>query len=356
MMYCRLISELAATTPQRLILATSSDTLGSAEFRTHMHHLMQEIEIFDLGPLPETANMAFQRSILKSIDELKSIYRDAKILVMEGDKFVLPLGLFRMRHRRDITVLIMRAPDFDRGINKAAMTSWIKRLGMAISRFRGVKVKVLAPALRAAPSYEYRGFSAVPDPVDLASTPESIERYRHEVGVDDARVWIGVFGHISPRKNLDLVIDALGSCGATDYGLLVAGKIDESELSRCSSSIRKFRDAGGEIIFDSRLLSDGDLDSAIGCVSVVAIAHSSEGPSGILGKAAAAGVNVAAAGALSLREDIDRLRAGFWSPLTVDAFAQALRNAATHEKFEKSDLANGRDFATALTSMETSEM
>lgn len=356
MVYCRLISELAATTPHPLILATSSDTLSSAEFRTHMHHLVQGIGIIDLGPLAQSAGITYQRNILKSIDELKSTYPDAKILVMEGDKFIIPLGLFRTRYRRDITVLIMRAPIFDWDIKKGTVAGLIKRLGMAISRSRGVTVKVLAPALRAAQSYEYRGFSAVPDPVDLASTPESIDRYRQEVGVGGDRVWVGVFGHVSPRKNLDLVIDALGRCGAPDYGLLVAGKIDEIELSRCSDSIEKFREAGGEIVFDSRLLSDGDLDSAIGCVSVVAIAHSSEGPSGILGKAAASGVNVAAAGALSLKEDIARLRAGFWSPLTVDAFAQALRSAAAHEKSGKRELANGRDFAAALTSMETSEM
>lgn len=320
-----------------------------------MRHVLPEIEIYDLGPLAKNVNLAFQRGIVQSVNKLKDMYPDAMILVMEGDKFVAPLGLLRTAHRRDITVLIMRAPEFSWMPNKAAVTNWIKRAGIAISRLRGVTIKVLAPALRAAESYEYRGYSAVPDPVDLASTPASIDRYRHDVGLDSDRVWIGVFGHISPRKNLDLVIDAVATCGASDFGLLVAGKVDESELTRCSSSIQKFRDAGGKIIFDSRLLSDDDLDAAIGSVSVVAIAHTSEGPSGILGKAAASGVTVAAAGALSLKEDINRLQAGLWSPLNVEAFAYILRNAV-NEKSEKRDLANGHDFALALISTDTSRM
>jgi hypothetical protein len=103
-------------------------------------------------------------------------------------------------------------------------------------------------------------------------------------------------------------------------------------------------------VFDSRLLSDSELDSAIASVAVVAIAHSSEGPSGILGKAAASGVAVAAAGAVSLKEDIERLSAGTWAPLTPEAFAKALQHAVAFPRAANAGLANGRDFASSLMS------
>ncbi|MFF1382211.1 glycosyltransferase [Arthrobacter sp. NPDC058288] len=348
MVYCRLISEFALSQSRQVILATSSETIDSTEYETHMKHLSHKISIHDLGPLMPKPSWRYQRKLLRNIDRIVAGDHFAQIIVLEGDKFILPLAAHTTSHRKALTVLVMRAPLKAR---VSGFNNLLKRFGIAVSQRRGVDIKVLAPALKAIHPYRYRGYNAVPDPVDISSTPESIERYRADMNLDMSRLWVGVFGNITPRKNLDLVADAIGKCHSLQYGLLIAGKITQEERSRCDPSLQRLRDSGTAVIFDSRLLSDSELDSAIASVQVVAIAHSSEGPSGILGKAAASGVPVAAAGAVSLREDIERLGAGTWAPLDVDAFADALHGAATSTRKENAGLADGRDFASALLSV-----
>ncbi|MFB9404788.1 glycosyltransferase [Pseudarthrobacter polychromogenes] len=331
-----------------MILATSSETFDAQEFDAHIGVLAEKLEFIDLGSLTlGRPGWDYQRKLLKQIDAVAVDYPTADIVVLEGDKLVVPLALHRKSYSR-MTVLVMRAPAPGMSGFLSGLNNLLKRVGIAISRKRSVNIKVLAPAMRATPPYSFRGYPAVPDPVELTATSESIETYRSEMKLDRARVWVGVFGNITPRKNLDLVAEAIMKCGGKDFGLLVAGKIGNDERNRCDSSLQRLKKAGGAVVFDTRLLTDRELDSAIAAVDVVAIAHSSEGPSGILGKAAASGVSVAAAGALSLKEDIERLDAGAWSPLSSQAFAKALQQANSRSFVDSVELADGPAFASAL--------
>lgn len=354
MMYCRLVSELGMSLSRVIFLASCSETPASREYRTHMQSVSDKVAHIDLGPLKSgRPSLSYQWALLARIKAITKKHPDADVLVLEGDKFVLPLALHSVATPR-LSVLVMRAPGSGAGTPRARLLTVAKKLGIWLVQRRGVDVKVLAPAMRSARSYSFRGYPAAPDPVELTWTKESVNSYRSSLGLSPARRWVGVFGHVTKRKNLDLVAEAVANCGAKQYGLLVAGVISDEERARCSASLKRLTDQGGEVVFDSRLLSDEELDSAIASVDVVAIAHTSEGPSGIFGKAIASGVGVAAAGATSLREDVERLGIGEWSKLNPDDYARALRSAGeAGSRQTLPRLANGNDFASAVLTRPT---
>lgn len=75
------------------------------------------------------------------------------------------------------------------------------------------------------------------------------------------------------------------------------------------------------------------------------VAHSNEGPSGILGKAACLGARVVAAGARNLERDVRVLgSAGCWVPLEVSELSRAFAHAMDSPRPASSIAASTEDF------------
>ena len=103
-----------------------------------------------------------------------------------------------------------------------------------------------------------------------------------------------------------------------------------------------------------RLLSDLELDAAIRRVDCVVLAHSNEGPSGLFGKAAAAGTRIVAAGAASLRADAGAIpEVAAWSPLDVVGLGAELDLARRKPRPDPIQGLSATDFCTALLHIET---
>jgi glycosyltransferase involved in cell wall biosynthesis len=151
---------------------------------------------------------------------------------------------------------------------------------------------------------------------------------REKMDADGSRYWLGVFGAITPRKNLHLIIESI--IEQTDIGLLMAGSIDPQVSKTIAPLLAQFTSNGGKVYQISGPLTDAEFDSAIAAVDCVVAAHSNEGPSSVVLKAVAAGRRLVLAGAKSLQKDAAHLRGqATWSDLDVKALRRAIRQAQT---------------------------
>ncbi|WP_225214525.1 hypothetical protein [Cellulomonas avistercoris] len=191
-------------------------------------------------------------------------------------------------------------------------------------------------------------FPAVPDPIDSELQPMSMPP-ELEVLPEGGKV-VGVVGHITRRKNLDLIARALCLTPSVT-ALVVGGKFEPGELERCQESLAQLSDSGTTVHIVDRSLEDSELAWLIERTAVVVVAHSSEGPSGILGMCAAIGTPVAAAGARSLRGDVRRLRCGTWSRLDELSLAEGIQ-AAERMRPTPALLAGSADFARAMLALD----
>ncbi len=194
------------------------------------------------------------------------------------------------------------------------------------------------------PGMMVRGSNPVPDPVVISTTegglPEEL------VGLDSSRFWFGIVGTIWPRKNPELVVRALKLCSdLPQSGLIVAGHWDPGLWSKFSRLA--LYNSNVDFRFVNRGLSDNELDSTIAWLDCVVVAHTNEGSSGILGKAAAVGTRVAAAGARSLREDVQAI-GGTWCRLKVEELARELQGAVHRPQAPPQECPTPSEFAQAL--------
>ena len=111
-----------------------------------------------------------------------------------------------------------------------------------------------------------------------------------------------------------------------EAGLLIAGKIDPVLRPEIESAAAASVDSGRPVVIIDRILSDVELDAAVAAVNCLMLAHSNEGPSGLLGKAACGGTRVIAAGAKSLKSDIEELpELGDWTELNEESLGAAMQ-------------------------------
>lgn len=306
MNYVRIVVEYCAGLGLEATVATSTQTLRSDEFQLRFH--AANTKTIDLGELHDIRQPGYLSWLVRVLESIRNGDPHAQILVLEGDK-LLPRLLFLRLARSRFTVLVMRVPRLI-GNGLPSFGELFKRAFAQALRMTGVNVIGLAPAQGAKSTYRYNGLPAAPDPIEFAASNANVETYRSSVGMGSRYFWFGVFGNIDARKNVDLLAVALAACASgRDVGLLLAGSVAPAELSRIESSLEVLKASGASIVLDNRLLPDHELDAAVAAVDAVAVLHSTDGPSGILGKAAAAGKFLLAGGPRSLSDDIARLGA-----------------------------------------------
>jgi len=306
MSYVRVLFEWANSHGILAVLATSSDSLTSPEFHLRFPSGLLASQTINLGALADIGGAGYRTWISDSLDQVELEQPNARVLILESDKLLPWISLRPCVQRHKTSVLVMRMPPRI-GRRPLRAIDVAKRAMVAVAKFRGVRVLGLSPATAISDSYFLHGYAATPDPVDFATTATMVHEYRTARNMEDQTTWLGIFGNISSRKNVDLAADAIVASGLDRVGLLVAGQISNDELERCTPSFDRLIAAGGRVVVDNRLLTDQEIDAAISSCSIVAVLHSSAGPSGILGKAAAAGAFVITAGPHTLRDDQERL-------------------------------------------------
>lgn len=319
-----------------VFVVTTKRAIGSSEWRVHMEHLASRISLQLLSEF--------------SIEAIGAIANDLGIdhvVVPDGDSRAYEIAKgARWYGRGTITILVMREMGQPAKVPGIAMIkTFVKRKVLQrVDRVPRVQIRVLKSA-------PWSGRSALPisrDPVRLTRSGASGEPTRENI-LPSGCFWFGVVGSIDPRKNLPLVASAISSLNRADVGLVVAGQVRDSVLESAEAGFQRIRAAGGRIVVINRLLEEAEFDQIIAELDCVVLAHSNEGPSGILGKAMAAGTRIVAAGAATLRADCKNIGDGAeWAPLDERLLGASLGRAVRTPRPTPSTSASPREFTSGL--------
>lgn len=314
--YVRLLAEEALRRSNGVHIVLPPQAPASIEFETHLAHLRGQVELH----IMEDFSFINLVALSKRLGATRTVVTDGDALALQVVKRGGWFGAGRL------SLLIMR--EFAQGESSRAklwVKNWAKRfVYRCAASCRSVDLAVLKSALWAGKS----SFRVALDPAWLSCTSLDVEDIRSKWELDDSIYWFAVLGAITDRKNVPLVVQSLASLPGANIGLVVAGKIDPSVRKAIYESALLMSTGGKTAkVFDG-VLTDTDLDAAVSAVDCLVLAHSNEGPSGLLAKAAIAGTNIVAAGATSLQEDVVAFgEAAQWCPLQSDSLAQALSNA-----------------------------
>lgn len=312
LMYVAVLAEEVVRCGRIPHLILQDGVTSSDEFVLHLGHLAERSKITEL-----------QRFDVRSIRDVVDTGTRLPTIFAEADTWILPLVLRAPRWPGGTNLVIMRPRGSGRG-PLAALSGMAKLAVRVFARaMTNHRAWVLTSSTVTAPRrHEVR------DPIvfvgDWVRANELRARWRDDTTGAVER-WVGILGGIGERKNVHLVADAVA--GLPDaVGLIVAGAAEDTErdvehwLRPVGSQGRAVRIAGH--------LTDEELDSIILALDCVVLAHSNEGPSGILGRAVVAGTPAVTAGARTLRADARRSPGQIqWVPLDVSALSVAILRA-----------------------------
>lgn len=319
-MYVRLLAKAALGKDRVPVLVLPLEAKHSVEFRVHLADLPKSVQIIYLGGRISVRGLA---KMLPSSSEAMPV------VFSEGDSWLAKL-LFSPRLHGGATALIMRKPNaVSDSLCRPARIAAKSALIWGLRAVRRYQVFLLQDAI-SSPGGKW----AVADPVTMSADPSDRERLRDEwaaLVVEKPRYWVGVVGGIGPRKNVPFVSEAVASLGS-DFGLVVAGEAEaqEADIEEWLSTARR---AGTPVVRIEGTLSEHHFDSIVAALDVVVVAHSNEGPSGILAKAVLAETPVAAAGAQSLRLAADSSDGAVaWSELKAHLIADSIQSLVSVDR------------------------
>lgn len=330
--YVSILLETAIESGSCVTVTTSEQALASAEWSAH------------LGAVNEGVRVALLEDFgLESVRALADERRVDHVVIPDGDSFVYQLAKGkRWSSRSTVTALAMREKGQPSAI--PGMRQLMTLAKHAIFLSANFRPKVEVRILKSGP---WRGLSMLPvsrDPVMLKNAAS--ERLQLPSG---EKFLFGIVGNVGHRKNLPLVAAAISSMNRPDVGLVVAGQVDAGVLELAAPYMDRIGANGGVVKVIDRLLSDAEMDQLITDLDCVVLAHSNDGPSGILGKAAAAGTRIVAAGATSLRADCRSIGPGAeWVHLREQDLSEALARATRKPRSPQRLLATPAQFAEGL--------
>lgn len=334
--YVSLLASAAAAAGEEVLLATRASVISSPEYAVHMAKFGSQLKL--------TTTEDFS---VRDVERLCRVHAIDHAVIPDGDSFAYQLSKGHpWTWRGTVTALVMREKGQPSRVPGSALVKTAVKgvLLQAAHCRRGVEVRVLKSA-------SWRGFSLLPttrDPVVLNAKNKCTEPHALP-SLSKSRFWFGLVGIIGQRKNLPLVAASLASLGRPDIGLLVAGRVEAGVLEEAEEHLERIRGYGGQVTIVDRLLSDEELDLAVRQLDCVVLAHSNEGPSGILGKALAAETRIVAAGAKSLRLDCRHIGQGaLWAPLDEQRLSVALAKATNVPIPDANSFASAQEFASGL--------
>lgn len=161
------------------------------------------------------------------------------------------------------------------------------------------------------------------DPEICSAHARDREAIRAELDLPQDRRLVGIFGVIEERKNAPLILDALDAAGLDDVDLLLAGGI-WAEVRAWIDGLPPERRR--RVIARDGFLPNDVLDKHVAAVDAVPIALTNNGPSGIMGKALAAGVPVVTAGSRVRARELIATDAGAVAEFTAESIGEAIRS------------------------------
>ena len=150
---------------------------------------------------------------------------------------------------------------------------------------------------------------------------------RDELDLPRDRHLVGIYGVITTGKSPDLVWEALQQRGI-DADLLLAGSLTP-EVAAWVETVQPTEH--GRVIVREGFLPDDVLDKLVATADAVPLAMTHNGPSGIMGKALAAGVPVVTAGSKVRAKELVATDAGEVAELTADSLGVAIERVLARD-------------------------
>lgn len=336
--HVRLVAELALRRGHRVCVLISDPDRMRSHLNTHLGSLLDRIELITA---PEPTWTAVEQAALR-------LRADATV-VAEADGFLVSIvRRGGWKGSGVLSLMVMRTNiTADAGRLRWLAATLVKRVSMRlVSRMPSVRLRVLRSGLWSGRS----PWEPARDPVGFVASAEDVADVTKRWSLEPSRHWYGVVGTITQNKHVDLVASELArATGADTSGLLLAGLVADPVRAQLATVEAELAAAGVELRVVDELLTDTDLDAAIGAVDTLVLAYSHNGPSGTLGKALAGGTRIVAAGSAAIRDDCRAVPdAAEWVELSVGSLQGALERARHRPRPEPVVVATEEDFAAAL--------
>ncbi len=317
-----------------VVLLTSAEGRRSVALDVYLGELVGDGDLTVLDPFdeihPPTRQMAAEVAARCAAAAARS--SDApvgRVVVMDADQalkrwWVVAPRLFRgLPVRPRVVFMLTRYPA---RLAPTDLTGW---------RLRGPKAVLALVAMATRSLHRVVGFSGrddtaegwvvkrVRDPHYCSAHSRDRAEHRALLGLDPDRLLVGIFGAVDARKNPQLVLDAM-TAGGLDATLVVAGGFDDEvrAWARGLDDVDRAR-----VFLRDEFLDNDVLDRFVAAVDVVPLALTNNGPSGIMGKAQAAGVPVVTAGSLVRAREVEATGTGIACDLTAASIGDAMRRA-----------------------------
>lgn len=304
-----------------IVLLTSKGASATDEFTVYLSGVPLTIdEVFE-AVYPPTAAM---------LDAIVSQCRSRPVetvAIMDADQtlkrwwYLAPRVLRRLPRRPRVVFFLTRYPA---QLRLGDRVGWKLRLSKA----------TLALAARATGTLQHvAGFAGrddmspgwvvkrARDPAVCTAHSRDRARLRAELGLPADRRLVGVFGVLSERRNIPLIREAVLAAGI-EADLVLAGAVQPEVAAWLDTLPASARERIH--IFDG-FLDNALLDQLVASVDVTPIALTNNGPSGIMGKALAAGVPVVTAGSEVRARELRATDGGEVAELTVASIGAALQ-------------------------------
>lgn len=329
------VRHLVRAEPNSVVL-TSTGATSTPEFASYLGE--ENVEVLERYSTaePPTGELV---SVVAGLARERDV---DTVVVMDADQSLkrwwlqAPRAFRSLPHKPRVIFLLTRYPA---RLTMRDRLGWLHRISKAslseVAQARGVLARTVTLAGRddSAPG---RLVQRAQDPAICEASAVDRPALREKLGLPAEEVLVGILGTISDRKNVPMVASAVASVGG-DVRLLVAGQLEPDVARWLSGQNRSLLD---RLIVRDEYLTNEKLDSYVAACDIVSIAQDNNGPSGIMGKALAAGVPVLTAGSLVRARELAAAGPGTGraTELTVEATADGIRGlVAEQDSFRPAD-------------------
>lgn len=335
--YVGLLARRALKKGHAVHVSLPEGSSGSPEFDTHLAGIADFIQL-----------SSFEKFDLELLNRLSRDLGIDRTVVTDGDSLALPLarrGGWRGHGRLSLLIMRESVQSQKSWIHSIVKTVAKRIIVCGVSMMRNVDLAVLK-------SSTWTGRSTIRvalDPISLDCSKLDVDLLREGWNLDRDHFWFAVLGAITERKNVPLLALSLKELSHPSVGLLIAGKLHPTIEAEVLAATEQLRSVGIPVVVVNRMLADQELDAAVAGVDCVLLAHSNEGPSGLLGKAAAAATRVIASGAKSLRRDVQVLgNSAEWTRLDQPSVVEAMRRAVNAPSVTQASAVSVNSFVHTL--------
>jgi glycosyltransferase involved in cell wall biosynthesis len=344
LVYVRLLVTEALGLGHEVIVGVPKAVCFSNEFAVHLNQFGQSVDYIEIPA----------RLMIKHIKRISEEINSDRIVIPDADLLAPRLAFFGWTGRGLLTMLVMRDPRWE---SPKAPARWAKlRLKLILLSIAARRPSVRLIWLRE-PGYrgcagEYYACDPVILDADRVTISANALQLRKRLGLTSDVFWFGVAGCIDNRKNVPIVLEAIQLIHETGLeahiGLALLGPLDR-DLSWTVDEIEKICKLSRiPLVLDNRVMSNLEMNSAVKALDCVVMAYSTHSPNSTLGKAAALGVRIVAAGSPSIHRFVASVSDAQASLLKVaDVSGNMLRALSTSAPKARTDL-DARQFCKSL--------